>query len=181
VTATASSPVQVVAVHVWPADADVPTPLDELRLDWGGPVGDRHHGLTMSAGTRQRAAFEPGTVVRNHRQVSIVDLAELARIAAGMGIDHLAPGVIADNIALTGLDDLTAIPAMTRLQFPDGATIMLGGENRPCAISGELVRRIHGTSPGQFVRAAMHRRGVTGWVERPGVIRPGDQVRVLRP
>ena len=45
---------RVVGLHVWPAGVEVPQAVDELVLDWGGPVGDRHHGETMLSDTRQR-------------------------------------------------------------------------------------------------------------------------------
>jgi hypothetical protein len=61
----------VVAVHVWPDGAPTPTPLDELVLGWGGPVGDRHHGETMLSNSRQSSVYPRGTPIRNHRQVSL--------------------------------------------------------------------------------------------------------------
>ena len=64
---------RVVATHVWPSDTDEPVSVDVLELDWGGPVGDRHHGERMASGTRQSSVFTRGTSIRNHRQVSIVD------------------------------------------------------------------------------------------------------------
>jgi hypothetical protein len=33
----------------------------------------------------------------------------------------------------------------------------------------------------RFVKAAWQRRGLVAWVERPGVIRAGDEVRVMLP
>lgn len=173
--------IRVVALHVWPGGADRPIPSHELTLDWGGPVGDRHHGLTMASDVRQKAAFTRGTEIRNHRQVSLVDVAELARIAAAMGVGSIAPGLIADNICTEGIDDLTGLPRMTRLQFEGGATLMLGGENFPCTIAGALVGAVHGTAPQSFPKAAMGLRGVTGWVERPGVVRVGESARILLP
>lgn len=172
---------RVVALHVWPAGVDVPTPVDELELDWGGPVGDRHHGETMHSDTRQKHVYERGTVIRNHRQVSLVDTAELAAIADALGIAALAPGVIADNICTEGLPDLTALPRMTRMEFDGGAVLMLGGENNPCTIAGALVGDAYGTTPSAFPKAAMHRRGVTGWVERPGLVRPGAGITLHLP
>jgi hypothetical protein len=53
---------------------------------------------------------------------------------------------------------------------------MLGGENNPCTIAGALVGDRYGTRPEAFPKAAIHRRGVTGWVERPGRIAVGDHV-----
>lgn len=173
-----NEPTRVIATHLWPADSAVPLACDELVLDWGGPVGDRHHGLTMSSDTRQSEVYPRGTTIRNHRQVSIVDLSELAVIAMNLGLERLDPGVIADNVCTTGIADLTSLPPMTRLVFASGAVLMLGGENLPCVIAGGLVHDRYGTRAESFPKAAMGLRGVTGWVEHPGVVRPGDQITV---
>ena len=172
---------KVVATHVWPAGEAVPIAVDELELDWGGPIGDRHHGVTMRSDTRQKSVFERGTEIRNHRQVSIVDVAELAEIAVHLGIPVLPPGLVADNVCTDGIDRLTQLPRMTRLIFEGGAVLMLGGENLPCTIAGALVGDALGTRPEAFPKAAMGLRGVTGWVERPGTIRPGGKVEVREP
>ena len=171
----------VVATHVWPQGAQTPSPCDVLELDFGGPIGDRHHGLTMKSDTRQKEFFARGTEIRNHRQISIVDLAELATIAQAMGIATIAPGLIADNICTEGIDGLTQLPRMTRLIFDGGAVIMLGGENFPCTIAGAMIGSVHGTAPEKFPKAAMGLRGVTGWVEHPGVVRPGMAIDVRIP
>jgi hypothetical protein len=172
---------RAVALHVWPTDEDTPVAVDELILDWGGPVGDRHHGETMSSNTRQKPVFQRGTTIRNHRQVSIVDLAELAAIAEAMGIASLAPGLIADNICTDGVPNLTSLPRMTRMVFDGGVVLMTGGVNLPCTIAGAMVEADHGTAPQTFVKAAMGRRGITGWVEHPGVIRVGEGLRLVTP
>jgi MOSC domain len=172
---------RVRATHVWPEGAPTPVPVDELELDWGGPVGDRHHGEMMRSNSRQSSVFTKGTVIRNHRQVSLVSTEELAVIAEAMGLPGLAPGLVADNICTEGIAHLTALPRMTRLVFDGGAVLMLGGENMPCTIAGGLVGAAHGTPPQAFPKAAIGLRGVTGWVEHPGVVRPGDGVRVVMP
>lgn len=171
----------VVAVHIWPTGVDIPTPIDNLELDWGGPVGDRHHGLTMTSDARQKDVFPKGTTIRNHRQISIVDMAELASISAALGIGVIAPGVIADNICTEGIAKLTELPRMTRLLFAGGAVVMLGGENFPCTIAGALVGAKYATAAGKFPSAAMGRRGVTGWVEHPGLIHAGASIEVRLP
>ncbi len=173
-----SEPASVVATHLWPGDSLTPVPCAELSLDWGGPIGDRHHGLTMSSDTRQASVYPRGTTIRNHRQVSIVDLTELAAIAVNLGMERLEPGVIADNICTSGIPDLTSLPAMTRLVFDSGAVIMLGGENLPCVIAGRLVEDRYGVRAESFPKAAMGLRGVTGWVEHPGTVRAGDGIAV---
>jgi hypothetical protein len=166
----------VVATHVWPATAEVPIPTAELALDWGGPVGDRHCGLTMSSDARQKPVFERGTEIKNHRQVSIVDVAELATIAANLGIETIDPGIIADNICTSGLPELTALPPMTRLVFSSGAVLLTGGENTPCTIAGRMVAATYGARAEAFPKAAMGLRGITGWVEHPGIVRAGDSI-----
>jgi MOSC domain-containing protein YiiM len=142
----------------------------------------------MKSDVRQRWLYGEGTDIRNNRQVSIVDADELAQIAAKLGIDALAPGTIADNICTTGISNLTSLPQMTRLVFSDpddpssdGAVVVLGGENMPCTIAGALVGDRYGTGPEKFPKAAIHLRGVTGWVERPGVLRSGLAIRVVPP
>lgn len=172
---------RVTALHVWPADAEVPEPREELELDWDGIVGDRHHGRIVASDSRLTRAYERGTPVLNHRQVSIVDEAELAIIAEAMGIAALAAGVIADNICTAGLPDLTLLPRMTRMRFEGGVVLMVGGENNPCTIAGTMVGAVHGTRPEAFPKAAIHRRGVTGWVEHPGTIRRGEAFTLISP
>ena len=172
---------RVVAVHIWPTGADVPIRCDELELDWGGPIGDRHHGLTMSSDTRQKHVFPRGTEIRNHRQVSLVDLAELAEIAAALGVPAVEPGLIADNICIEGIPELTSLPMMSRLVFASGAVLMTGGANAPCTIAGAMVSARHGSRPEAFPKAAIGRRGITGWVERPGIVRAGDGIEIIRP
>jgi MOSC domain-containing protein YiiM len=171
----------VAAVHIWPSESEIPISVDALELDWGGAVGDRHHGVTMSSDTRQKEVFDRGTEIRNHRQLSIVDSAELAAIARALGIDDLAPGTIADNICTEGLTGLTSLEPLSRLVFDSGAVLMTGGFNTPCTIAGRMVQARYGSAPERFPKAAWDLRGITAWVERPGPIRPGDTVRVVPP
>jgi hypothetical protein len=175
---TAHPTAVVVGLHVWPAEAAVPVAVDPLVLDWGGPVGDRHHGLTMRSDVRQKSHYERGTEIRNPRQVSIVERSELDDVAEALGVTGLAPGLIADNIYLSGAADLTTLPRMTRLVFAGGAVLMLGGENDPCTIAGAMVEAVHGTPATRFPKAAIHKRGVTGWVEHPGEVRVGESVEI---
>lgn len=169
---------QVTATHVWPEGSQAPVAVQRLELDWGGAVGDRHHGLTMSSNARQAGVFPRGTTIRNHRQLSIVDEAELSEIAVNLGLEALDAGVIADNICTRGIPNLTQLAPMTRLVFEGGAVIMLGGENLPCVIAGGLVNAHYGTRAEAFPKAAMGLRGVTGWVEHPGVVAPGQSIQI---
>lgn len=170
----------VLATHIWPSTSALPIPVEFLDLDFSGAIGDRHYGATMTAGVREKKLFAKGTEVANLRQISIVDRGELDRVAAALGIEAIQPGVIADNIYTEGIDDLTSLPPMTRLEFSGGAMLLLGGENFPCTIAGAMVHQAHGARTEAFPKAAMGLRGVTGWVERPAPIRPGDHITVHR-
>ncbi len=110
-----------------------------------------------------------------------MDTDELSTIATALHIDEIAPGVIADNITTTGIPHLTSLPPLTRLVFDGGVVIMTGGENLPRTIAGRLVSERYGTRPESFPSAALGLRGITGWIEHPGTIRPGEAIRVLSP
>ena len=70
---------------------------------------------------------------------------------------------------------------MTRLAFEGGVVLMTGGENMPCTIAGAMVQAVHGTPPQAFPKAAIGHRGVTGLGRAPGVLRPGEGIRILTP
>jgi MOSC domain-containing protein YiiM len=157
------------------------TPVDVLALDFGGVVGDRHHGLTMRSTVRETRVHPKGTEIRNNRQVSLIDEAELAAIAQALGVARVDGAWVGANLTTVGLPDLTRLPELTRLVLSGGAVIALNGENLPCTTAGAEVARHAGTRPSEFPKAALGRRGVTGWVERPAPIRPGEAITVLVP
>lgn len=174
----------MVAVHVWPAEEPSPVAVDELVLDFGGPVGDRHHGVTAISDVREKWLYPRGTAVRNNRQVSLVDTAELAIIAGNLGLPELAPGTIADNICTRGLADLADLPPLSRLVFgapgdTHAAVLVVFARNNPCTIAGELVQMQYGVAPQRFPKASINHRGITAWVERPGVVRADTPVRTV--
>jgi hypothetical protein len=156
------------------------TPRDALILSYSGIAGDRHEGLVRPSGPRE-PWYPRGTPMRNERQISIVGAEELAEIAAALGIPNLEPAWIGANLVLSGIDRLTRLPPRTLLLFPSGATIRIDGDNDPCRKSGAAIAAHVANRPDlqfAFVKAAKDRRGLVGWVEREGVIRAGDEVRV---
>ncbi len=73
---------------------------------------------------------------------------------------------------------------MTRLFFPDSCVLVLEGENHPCVFPGKTLQAANPGIPDlvkKFPKAAIHRRGLVGWVERAGTIRTGDTVRIVVP
>ena len=155
-------------------------PVPELALKFDGIQGDRHAGPTMKSGVRQ-THLPRGTLIRNARQLSVLGAEELAGIAAELGIPRLAPEWLGANLVLSGVSELTAMAPSTRLLFPSGASVVIDGDNDPCVISGGAVAQGAGdpSLKQRFVKAAMGRRGLVGWVEAEGVIRQGESVTVV--
>jgi len=155
-------------------------PVGEARVTLAGFEGDRHAGMTTRTGAR--APFYPrGTEIRNSRQVSLVSLEELAEVAAELGLARILPEWLGANLAVSGVPRLTFLPPATRLFFPQETVLVVQGENLPCTGPGQVIQDEHAEIPGladRFPKAALHRRGLVAWVERAGLICPGDDVRV---
>ena len=161
----------------------VSRPVQRVVLQWGGIHGDRHFGLTMSSGVRQKY-FEPGTEIRNARQLSILSDEELALIATDLNVPRVAFEWLGANICLSGCEALSQLAPSTRLLFPTGACLVVDSENKPCRGPRRIVQEHFGEPPQlatRFVKAAHHRRGLVAWVERPGVIETGNTVELVRP
>lgn len=157
--------------------------LEQVQLTFEGIAHDRHAGLTMKAGVRQ-PHFPRGVVVRNTRQLSVVSVEELAEVAHALGLPSVDYRLLGANLCVEGIEHLSQLPGSTRLQFASGATVVVDCENAPCKNPGKALVAEHGAPAelaAQFVKAAMGKRGVVGWVEREGLIRRGDEVRVVSP
>lgn len=158
----------------------VSTPVRAVRATLEGLEGDRHAGFTRHADARV-PQYPRGTEIHNSRQVSLVAEEELAQMAANMGVPSIEPAWIGANLVLRGIPHLSTLPPMTRLYFPELTALALEGENHPCVYPGKAIQSHYPDTPGigkRFPKAAYHLRGVVGWVERAGMIREGDTVRI---
>ncbi len=153
----------------------------EAQFLFTGMAGDCHGGLTRKSDSRMLKQYKRNTEVRNARQVSILSAEELAEVADRMGIPAVKAEWVGANMVLSGIPDLTLLPPSTRLQFPSGAMIVVDAENHPCRYPADIIARHHPEQKKGFVAAAMHKRGVVGWVEAEGVIRTGDNVTLWIP
>jgi MOSC domain-containing protein YiiM len=155
--------------------------VSEARFLFTGMEGDCHGGITRKSDSRMLKQYRRGTMVRNSRQVSILSLEELAEVAGRMGINAVRPEWVGANMVTYGIPDLTLLPPSTRLQFPSGAMIVVDAENHPCRYPADIIAKHHPEQKKGFVAAAMHKRGVVGWVEAEGVIRTGDKISIWVP
>jgi hypothetical protein len=98
-----------------------------------------------------------------------------------MGLAAMDFAWVGASLVLEGIPDLTHLPPSSRLQGPDGVTLVVDMENLPCQ---EPAVTIEKALPGQgkgFKSAAKDKRGITAWVEREGTLRLGDAVRLHIP
>lgn len=156
-------------------------PADVLRLTFAGPDGEAHGGLTRPSCSRVLALHPRGTPIANTRQLSILSAEELALIAADMGLAALDPGLLGATMVVEGIPDFTHLPPSSRLQGPDGATLVVDMENLPCTLPARPIEGAHPGFGARFKPAARGRRGVTAWVEREGTLHPGDSLRLFLP
>ena len=150
--------------------------VDSLPLTLEGIEGDYHSGYSRKSGSRE-PWYKRGTVMRNERQVSMLAPDELAVVARRLDIPNLATEWIGGNLLLSGIPNLTLLPARTLLFFEGGVTIKVDGENLPCRSAGKSVQS---EFPGredielQFPKQAQQLRGLVGWVEKEGTIKTGE-------
>lgn len=156
-------------------------PLPDMTMTFAGYQGESHAGLTRPSCSRVLSQHPRGTEIRNVRQMTILSAEELAAIATAMGVDALDPGLVGASMVIMGIPDFTHVPPSSRLQGPDGVTLVVDMENRPCHLPA---KPIDAEGPGHgkaFKVAAQGRRGVTAWVEREGVLTLGDELRLHIP
>ncbi|NSY39459.1 sulfurase [Leisingera sp. ANG59] len=167
--------------HV-PADSGLQAvPADRLDLGFGGIAGERHEGENRASCVRVRNLHPEGTEIRNVRQLTILSEEELALIAADMGMERVDPAHLGATIVLRGIPDFTFVPPASRLQGPDGVTLTVDMENRPCVLPGREIEKDHTGFGARFKPAAQNRRGITAWVERPGSLMPGSELSLFVP
>jgi hypothetical protein len=156
-------------------------PVPEVRATYAGVAGDEHAGLTRPACSRTVAQYPKGTEIRNVRQFSVLSAEDLAAIARDMEVERVEPAWVGASLVLEGIPDFTHVPPSSRLQTEGGTTLVVDMENRPCHLPAKVIDE---DAPGfgkAFKAASQGRRGVTAWVEREGILRLGDVMRLHIP
>lgn len=159
--------------------------VSSLQITFEGILFDHHSGLTRKAGGRE-PWYPRGTVIRNERQISLVAPDELQAAANDMGLAEILPEWMGANIVVSGIPDFSMLPPRTLLFFEGGVTIKIDGQNAPCRATGKaiaagaLVSDVESMTL-SFKEAAKRRRGLVGWVEKPGVIVAGATVTARLP
>jgi hypothetical protein len=182
-------PTNIVGTIVWLVAQPEPVenlviraiPLTEMPLSFAGFAGESHAGLTRPSCSRVKAQHPRSTVIRNVRQLAVVSAEEMAEVAAKLGLEAMDHAWVGASLVIEGIPDFSHLPPSSRLQGPDGVTIVIDMQNRPCqepAVTIEKAQPGHGKA---FKAAAKGKRGVTAWVEREGTLRLGDKVNLHVP
>lgn len=159
----------------------VSAPVEALMARFDGPEGESHGGLTRPACSRVAGLYPRDTPIRNVRQFSILGAEDLAAIALAMGLDALDPALVGATMVIEGIPDFSHLPPSSRLQAEGGATLVVDMENRPCVLPAKPIDTVAPGFGKAFKPAASGRRGITAWVEREGLLRLGDTVRLHIP
>ncbi|WP_430132818.1 MOSC domain-containing protein [Neobacillus pocheonensis] len=155
--------------------------ISETNLEFGGIRGDRHFGVTSKADSRQ-PMYPRGTEILNRRQITIVSVEELDRMAEELNVESLLPEWLGANLLIRGYPELTKLPMGSRILFPSGAGLICMGENQPCTLPGDEIQKHyedHEKLSFHFVRAGYKKRGIVCAVESPGKIHENDEVQIL--
>lgn len=155
--------------------------VEHLPLGFGGPEAEAHSGITRPSCSRVLDQHPRGTEIANVRQLTLIAAEEMAQIAAVMGIAVLRPEWLGASAVVEGLADFSRLPPSSRLQGPDGVTLVIDMENRPCNLPARVIEAALPGAGRAFKAAAEGKRGVTAWVERPGLLRLGDALRLHVP
>jgi len=153
-----------------------------IEVEFAGIKGDRHSGLTHASDGRT-PHYPQGTEIRNDRQVTIISVEEMAAVAKVLGVNEIRPEWLGANLLLSGIPRLTQLPPNTRLTFEGGAVLIVMKENGPCGFTGKVIADEHKRPElkDAFVKHALHLRGVSAVVEKPGMIEEGTSVTAAIP
>ncbi len=160
-------------------------PVASVEIDWSGFVGETHGGVTRASCSRVRLQYPKGTTIRNTRQVSALSHEQIGEIADALDLGELPPAWLGANLVVEGIHDFSALPPSSRLIVETGenagTAFVVDMENAPCRFPGGVIERHRPGHGKRFAKAAVGRRGVTLWVERPGRLALGDGLRLHVP
>ena len=157
-------------------------PMSEAKARFGGFEGEAHSGITRPSCVRVTSQHPKGTTINNVRQLSVMSAEEIVQIASKMGLSDIDPTLLGVSMIIEGIADFTHVPPSSRLQCEaSGATISVDMLNRPCVLPGREIEMEHEGFGAKFKPAAVGMRGVTASVEREGLLRVGDIMRLHIP
>ena len=140
-------------------------PHDSGEIEQWGIRDDRHYGETRVS--------SKGEVVPNLRTITVLGVEGTRAACDNLGIPHLPPGGLGENLLIEGLGDLSEVG-------PGDEIRVLGDDGEPKVIL-EVYKQNDPCASTQFyhkmmVKELYGRRGLLCTVTRPGRVNVGDQV-----
>ena len=130
----------------------------QIRENWG-VEGDAHAGMLEDVSHKSWA----------HRQVSLLAWESICK-AREAGLD-VKEGDFAENITTEGID-LLALPLGTKVGIGPDVELELSQIGKVCHTKCAIYHLM-----GDCI---FPREGIFGWVVEPGVVRAGDEIRILK-
>ena len=190
---------RVEAVLLTPQDSRISVAQGEIKVTPEVGVLDDRHAGNRYVSSRDAALVAMGvpigTHVNNVRHVSLVSREELDAIGTAMGAPASMPaGLLAENIVVSGIDDLTdLLMPGNLLEFRRSsdaphpcAMLQVSAWIEPCMYPHRTIAEYFANGDGPFEPAkpfttvAKNRRGVVCLVLVGGSIGPGDIMTVLQ-
>jgi len=106
--------------------------------------------------------------LNTHRQVSLLAVESINKMRS-LGLD-VGPGDFAENLTTEGIE-LTSLPLGTRLKMGEAAILEVSQIGKECHSGCAIFR--------QLGKCVMPKEGVFARVIREGVVKLGDEVKVL--
>lgn len=169
----------VVSVHAGPKDIMGKERRTEIMATLEGILRDQHFGFTRWSKSKK-------SIVRNDRQWTGLSVEEVEIIRQHMNLRELAAEILGPNVVIQGIPDFSQLPRGTTLAFDSGALFVVEEFTDPCARMGAHIAKTYETDQdGQqikgnmFPKVANTLRGLVGVIDRGGIIREGDSVKVI--
>jgi hypothetical protein len=155
--------------------------VNSIEVNYEGFVGESHSGLTRASCARVLSQYQRGTEISNVRQITIISIEELDKIAQLLQLPYLKPEWLGANIVVSGIADFSLIPPSSRLISTSGVSIVVDMVNHPCRYVGDVINQHFPDKGKLFPKEAFHLRGVTGWVEKEGSLVCGESFQLHIP
>ena len=174
---------------------------NELNVDLQGIQADRHYGFEAKAGGRCKRLYQQDQVFRNNRQWSAIAREEVASIDQKLALNGaLSPEMLGINLLVDGVPDLSRLPLSAGLKYfvisphseeyrpgrPEDVVLVAYAQMIPCLVQGKgIAAELNDPAlASKFPKAAMSEgkiaeRGIAGWVEKGGIIKPGNLLWIL--
>ncbi|MFD1819807.1 hypothetical protein SAMN04515674_103380 [Pseudarcicella hirudinis] len=164
----------------------ISTSYSGIDISLEGFSGDKHSGFGRKTDARDTHRYKKGTVVWNSRQWSAVSVEELQFVREKMDLPELLPEWLGANLCIQGIPAFTQLKPLTQLLFisktNEETSLIVYEENFPCIGPARVIEsQFDFKAKVPFVKAAMGKRGLVGWVEKAGRISIGDRVEVWSP